>query len=417
MSHTGNSAPLASSVATLTGCQGSTNAFGTIVIGKRETLRRPGVIGPGEVPLDWPDQGSPERNWVVNVTLVRWMLRAGCPIRDADVSWGVLGNDSGFLARERAQIRSAGLRMGADGYWKAQRRSLVDLAPRLLARAHAAAEAGAQTFAFPEAAPVAAWIAARVADPALRSEAVGWLMGGAGYHDLIRLCARAVSALDPAAPPSFFRLKAGGDLEAILALWRDVLLVPTTARQSRSELVRLRMFPVHPLGLIAEPTWADGDLLTPSEYFFHDLDHARFKIREDFMRRGLDIPDAYEDGSTIDPRTGRHRAILPEVASRLAVRLHGSASSRPAAAQRLIAGVRSLRKAEARAAELLLFELVHEKSLPLDSAALARAVADDAPVAKLWRKQGSGFFGSNRPMPEVMNALPAAAAALARICR
>jgi hypothetical protein len=180
------------------------------VIGKRETLCGRGVVDRREIPLDWPDQGTAERNWALNSALLDRVVAAGCPIRDADVSWGILRNHSGFLARERAQMRAAGLKLGADGHWtKRARRSLIDLAPVLLARAHAAAATGCRTFSVPEAAPVAAWIAAHVADPDLRSQAVVWLTGGLGYHDLIRLCARAALSLDASTFEPLFRSKVG----------------------------------------------------------------------------------------------------------------------------------------------------------------------------------------------------------------
>ena len=81
-------------------------------------------------------------------------------------------------------MRSAGLTLGAHGHWrKRARRSLIDLAHVLLARARAAAATGCRTFAVPEAAPVAVWIAARVADADLRAQAVVWLTGGGDYHE------------------------------------------------------------------------------------------------------------------------------------------------------------------------------------------------------------------------------------------
>jgi hypothetical protein len=203
----------------------------------------------------------------------------------------------------------------------------------------------------------------------------------------------------------------------MLSLWPHVLVLPMTTRLSQSDLIRLRAFPVHPLGLVAEPTWADGGLLSPSEYFFHDLDHARFKVREDLLLRGLAVPDAYRDGSTIDSRTGRHRTILPVATDMVAAASLGEIATNHPRARHMLARVRSLRgTAISRAAELLLFEMVHEKSLPLDPSTIARASKDDAHVAKLWRKHSGGFFGVDGPDLEVMNALPAAGAALAEIC-
>jgi hypothetical protein len=386
------------------------SAFGTIVIGKRETLQRPGVVGPGEAPLDWPDQGSAERNWSLNSALLARVIAAGCAIRDASAGGGRLVDHHGFLARERRQMRAAGLGPGRDGYWRAApRHTLLDVAPVLLARARTAAAAGAPTFALPEAAPVAVWIAARVTEPELRREAVRWLRRGTSYHGFVRLCARAALALDAAPFAPTFRAKVAAELAPMLSLWPHVLVLPTIARLSRTDLVRLRAFPVHPLGLVAEPTRADGSLLPPSEYFFHDLDHARFKVREDLLLRGFSVPDAYRDGSTIDPGTGRHRAILRFAAGGVGALSHRDAQ---AGARRLLDRVGALRGVVARAAALLLFEMVHEKSLPLAPASLARAARSDDHLLKLARKQASGFLA---PGAEVMAALPAARSALVEI--
>jgi hypothetical protein len=291
----------------------------------------------------------------------------------------------------------------------------------LVARASAAAAAGAPTFALPEATPVATWIAARVADPDVRAEATTWRERGARYHDLVRLSARAALALDRGDFTPIYRAKAAAELEPMLALWPHVLAVPTTVALSAADLIRLRAFPVHPLGLVAEPTWADGHFVPPSEYFFHDLDHARFKVREDCLLRELDVADAYQDGSTLDARSGRHRTILPFVTGLLPVprrippRSAGDTQALSARARHLLAGVRAARDVTtAQAAELLLFEVLHEKGLPLAQPALAHAFASDAHITKLWQKHAISFFGVDDPGRAVLNALPAARALLAR---
>lgn len=391
------------------------SAFGTVVIGKRETLSRPGTLGPGEGALQWPDQGTAERNWALNDALLDRIVAAGCPIRDADGEGGIARSNRGFLARERARIRDAGMTLGAGGHWRnPPPRSLMDVAFALLARARAAAERGATSFAVPEAVPVAAWIASRSARPRLQARAVRWLLRGAAYHELVRLCADAARALDGPGVRPVFRAKVAGELEAMLALWPHVLVLPTPVPVTASQLVGLRALPVHPLGLVAEPTWADGEFLAPSEFFFHDLDHARFKVREDCLHRGLAVPDAYREGTTVDPRSGRHRMILPAVARHLrGARPQPLGAARPTPPRDLLARVCALPSPSAvRAAKLLLFEIVHEKGLPLDPSVLTSAVATDTHVAKLWRKQASGFFGVHAPGADVMNALPAAVAAI-----
>lgn len=278
-------------------------------------------------------------------------------------------------------------------------------------RAEQAAAAGAPTFAIPEAAPAAEHVAAT--SNSLRREAERWAADGASYHALVRLVARAVA--ERAAPgPAEFVPKAIGELEPMLRLWPSVLAIPTPTAFSPLDLVTLRAFPVHPLGLVERPTWADGRLCSPAEYFFHDLDHARFKIREDLRVEGIDLPDAYEGGSTVDPRTGRHRVILPAAEGRIGSALWDRAEARLALARRLLAFAASLGGARTLAAEALLFELIYEKSHPLDEAALARELSTDEHVAKIRRKRASGFFENDVPDDATMAALDEVRVEIAR---
>lgn len=261
-----------------------------------------------------------------------------------------------------------------------------------------------------------AWVAATAHDPAIREEAAAWRRRDASYPALVRLCARAVLAFDARWPPargaSRYRDKVEGELESMLDMWPDVVLLPTAVPLAPLELIELRAFPVHPLGLADRPTWTDGALDSPSEFFFHDLDHARFKVREDLLADGVDVPDAYHDGETFDPETRRHRFIMAAARTHVRGRLWGRAASRLAVAQKLRGGLNALGEgALGAAAALLLFEIVHEKSFPLESAVLDRELARDAHLAKLEAKVAKKFF--SEPVDDaVVAALPAARAAL-----
>jgi hypothetical protein len=285
---------------------------------------------------------------------------------------------------------------------------------RLRRRAEQAAAAEEDTFAIPEAAPVAERLAALMPPGPLRTEAERWLMAGASYHTLVRLAAQAVASFSGNVPPAeaVYVPKAAGELEPMLRLWPSVLAVPTTLAFAPLDLVALRAFPVHPLGVVSEAAWADGRLCSPAEYFFHDLDHARFKVREDLMVEGIEIPDAYQDGTTLDARTGKHRTILPVAAGRIGATLWERAEPRRALAQALLAIATGLGGPRASAAELLLFEMIYEKSHPLDAAVLARELATDAHVAKIRHKQASGFYGAEAPTAATIAALDEARCAL-----
>ncbi|MCB1058515.1 MAG: hypothetical protein KDD11_23675 [Acidobacteria bacterium] len=206
--------------------------------------------------------------------------------------------------------------------------------------------------------------------------------------------------------------KAAGEVEPLLRLWPAALAVPTPMAFEAVDLVELRAFPVHPLGLVAEPSWADGGVRSPAEFFFHDLDHARFKIREDLRVEGIEIPDAYRLGTTLDAETGQHRTILSAAESRVGSLLWGRVESRRELCARLLAFSASLAEPLRTATELLLFEILCEKSLPLDEDVLVHELRSGAHVIKARRKQASGFYGDYASGPAVMAALEEACGVL-----
>lgn len=285
-------------------------------------------------------------------------------------------------------------------------------------RAREAAASGQVSFALPEAAPAARRMAAALPDGDLRDQACSWLEEGASYHALIRLCARAVLAFDArcASVEPIYGPKAAAELEPMLALWPYALVFPSCTPLSERDMVELRALPVHPLGLVTSMAWVDGALSSPSEFFFHDLDHARFKIREDLRELGEEIPDAYQDGTTFDAESGRHRTILPLAEGRLGDELWRRSDPRRGLAREMYLRLdRWTDRIAARAGELLLFEIVHEKGFPLERAALARELAGVAHLEKLRRKHSTGFFGATDPGPAVIDALPAARAWLLEV--
>lgn len=281
-----------------------------------------------------------------------------------------------------------------------------DALERLRRRAEQAAALGEPSFAIPEAADVAEFVVS-CASGALRAEAERWLDAGADYHALVRLAARTVQCLARDEPPgaAVYVRKASAELEPMLKLWPAVLAIPTTRAFTPTELVALRAYPVHPLGLVATPTWADGRSCSPAEYFFHDLDHARFKIREDLRFEGIDIPDAYRDGTTMDARTGLHRRILPAAEGRIDSRLWDRARARRGFAERLTAWVSTLEAPAAAAADLLLFEILYEKSHALEPSVLARELGTELHLEKIRRKLGAGFYGQSAPDAATMAVL------------
>lgn len=286
---------------------------------------------------------------------------------------------------------------------------LLSMCSAIGARARESFASGKASFALPEAAPVATLIAERAPSSELRDEARAWLASGASYHEGIRLCARAVEAFDAlhAPAPDVYCSKVAGELDAALELWPHVLVFPACKELSARELVELRAFPLFPLGVTTQRAWVDGRRSSPSEFFFHDLDHARFKVRESLHERGIDVADAYRDGTTFDVESGRHRSILPLVRGKLGSELWHEADTARAFGARVLDRIdRMDDRVLARACELLLFEIVHEKSFPLSPRALARELGSKAHLDKLRGKQAAGYFGDSDPGASVIARLP-----------
>ena len=275
-------------------------------------------------------------------------------------------------------------------------------------RAAGAEAAGAETFKIPEFEEVAAAIASDNRVEQSRHFAQRWLTDGASYHELIRLCASYVmelEALIPSCEPVYVP-KTRDELEPLLALWPHVLALPATKNLSAREFIRLRAFPVHPLGVTGKAVWADGRQCSPAEFFFHDVDHARFKVREDLLAMGLELRDAYQDGTTFDPVTQRHRSILPEAFGKVGSSLWSMAESRTSLVESMFDRIDALpNRSLADAAEWLLFQILHEKSFPVDVPTLQRELATYRHVELLRSKVENGFYDKNSPSSEVMSQL------------
>jgi hypothetical protein len=287
----------------------------------------------------------------------------------------------------------------------------MDLLRALGRRANAAAAGGAGTFAVPEFARVTAAISADDRVERARAAAGRWNADGASYHDLIRLCADYVLELEAVVPPceSVYVPKVQDELEPLLALWPHVLALPAIDELSSRDLLRLRAFPIHPLGVKSATAWADGRQCSPAEFFFHDVDHARFKVREDLLAIGLSLADGYQNGTTLDPITGRHRSILPEALSKVGPLLWSMAEARCSLIESVFKKLSVLRDGSlADAVEWLLFQILHEKSFPLDVPTLQRELATSRHVALLRTKVENGFYDKNTPSAAVMNQLDAA---------
>jgi hypothetical protein len=235
-----------------------------------------------------------------------------------------------------------------------------------------------------------------------------WFHDGERYRRIVRLVAEHVLAL-PTSGVAIYVPKAYDELEPLLELWPHVLVVPTSASLSIDDLIVGRAWPVHPLGVVERATWADGRMSSPAEFFFHDVDHARFKVREDLLARGIAIPDAYAAGTTFDAARGEHRCFLGAAQPHVSMVGWLQASERVQRVRRWFDAIAAEARRElATAARWLLFELVHEKSLPIDGGVLADALATPAHVEKLRAKHATGFYARGAPSAAAIAMLPAA---------
>lgn len=266
----------------------------------------------------------------------------------------------------------------------------------------------------PELGPVLARMAwaAQVFDPRLSREGWDLLAHGAPYQPALRFTLAWTAALDALVRagrpglPRVFTPKVLGEFDALLDLHPEVFAVPTFEPLSRDFLLRLRGVPVHPLGLILAPRFTDGGLQSPLEYFLHDLDHARHKVREDLVLEGFPAEDPYRclpggavPTTLLDAGSGRHRMVLHQAAE--ALRARKSGPFRPRRDPRFIPGLLGATQgldAAPRAAVLeLLFELVHEKSLPFVPEVLGREALRTSHLHKLCAKVATGFHGVRPP--------------------
>ncbi len=242
---------------------------------------------------------------------------------------------------------------------------------------------------------------------------VRWLHDGDGYRRVVRLVAEHVLAL-PRSGEEIYVPKAQAELEPLLAAWPWVLALPTGADWSLDDLIAARAWPVHPLGVVAQSARADGRECSPAEYFFHDVDHARFKVRADLLARGIDVPDPYRDGSTYDAKNGEHRRLMPAALPHLDASGWRDVGARLARLRRWLDAISAEPdRALAEAARWLLFELVHEKGMPIEAAVLARELGGGAHVAKLRAKCAAGFYGAQGPSPAAVARLARASDRLA----
>ena len=139
-------------------------------------------------------------------------------------------------------------------------------------------------------------------------------------------------------------------------------------------------------------------------------------MREDLLVRGRVVPDPYIEGSTFDAVRGAHRAVMAAALPLVDAEGWRAVAQRAARIDDWLLAIGDLPDpALVAATRWLLFELLHEKSLPPEAAVLVPALVGDAHVAKLAQKGARGFHGPHGPDAAALAALPSARTWLLRL--
>jgi len=266
----------------------------------------------------------------------------------------------------------------------------------------------------PELRPVVRYIATRAAwrvdggnraFESIASRAHTWPDCGNCYADAVRLARDYVEQVDDVRSPGEYGERVAAEFDDALRLAPTVTVLTSFETLDMTDLLRLRATSARVIGLRDQAAFADGAVCTPAEFFWHDLDHTRFMVREDLAVLGIAIPDAYgppdAEGrrSTLDAGTGRHRCILAAAVGPLDAHRTAHAQLMRRATRTvdtLIAGLEKLDGAHAApstAARLMLFEICHEKSFTPVPEVLRRELAHDAHLAKMRLKLARRFWG------------------------
>lgn len=233
-----------------------------------------------------------------------------------------------------------------------------------------------------------------------------WPGAGCRYVEAISLARDYIAAIDDAGTPRDYADRVAAEFDDAVRLAPSVVIVPSFESLGMADLLRLRATTARVVGLRNAAAFADGAVCTPAAFFWHDLDHLRFMVREDLAVLGVAIPDAYGAAdthgrrSTVDPATGRHRCILAAAVAPLAAQraAHVHLMARAARtvedlAARLDSHETNL-PVVAAAARLTLFEVCHEKAYTPVPEILRRELSHDAHLAKMRLKLARRFWGA-----------------------
>ena len=178
----------------------------------------------------------------------------------------------------------------------------------------------------------------------------------------------------------------------------DIILMPTCSYVGSTVLIKLRCVPVHVLGVVCKPTYADQYVNSPLDFWSHDVNHARrtmleteryydtyVKHRTYFTKRNywanVSKMIFYKEMESFTQGT-----LLPLFTPSKGARAIRNLTERSSEQQQFhkIEGYKALKK-------IIIFEITHEKAWPITPDSLLRNIVmgyDRFPVESLEVNDG-----------------------------
>lgn len=161
----------------------------------------------------------------------------------------------------------------------------------------------------------------------------------------------------------------------------DIVLIPTCSYVGATVLIKIRCVPVHIIGVVCKPTYADQYVNSPLDFWAHDVNHARrtmleteryydsfVKHRTYFTKRNywanVSVMDFYREMETFTQQT-----LLPVFKSNKRARLLRNMKNRSRVEEYdyKIESYKALKR-------IIIFEITHEKAWPITPDSILRNI-------------------------------------------
>ena len=232
------------------------------------------------------------------------------------------------------------------------------------------------------------------------------------YAITIRIIEEALQYLDviiriknPKLPNYYHNVRYHTYLNFLIEAAPDTILIPTFAILDINYFIKTRCVPIYPVGIVNKPLLTDMYLNTPLEFFIHDIGHGRRLHQE---------TDRYYDLFIKSKGYERKRSPFDLVSKEDFYMMQYNYSK---VILKLIKRTRDKQKANLK--RLIIFEIIHEASVPLIKSEVCKRIqmsydkfpiekfietenhfmkmkfsssADPTPLSHLYHKLRHGFF-------------------------